>query len=140
MTDYALVILAFLSKEPQQCVHATDIAQNTHVNKPTTAKVLKILAKHGLLESYRGSTGGYKLTKLPQEISVAEIIQVLEGPMAIMDCTLGKEHCAIYSSCEINAPWSKINHVIIQALDKVKLSDLMPIAGNGDVDDKSKRN
>lgn len=133
MTDYALVILAFLSKEPKNYVQANDIAQQTHINKPTTAKVLKILAKCGLLESSRGATGGYKLTKVPTSISVAEIIQSLEGPMAIMDCTLGKEHCAIYNNCEINAPWSKINHVIVQALEKVKLSDLLPAANSGEI-------
>lgn len=130
MTDYALVILAFLTKDPDQFVQTSDIAHNTKVNKPTTAKVLKLLAKHGLLESYRGATGGYKLTKLPEQISVAEIIQILEGPMAIMDCTLGKEYCALSPSCTINAPWNKINTVIYQALDTIKLSDLYQ-AGSG---------
>src|SRR5581483_7142066 len=108
MTDYALVILAFLTKEPEQFVQTSDIAHNTKVNKPTTAKVLKVLAKHGLLESYRGATGGYKLNRAPEQISVAEIIQILEGPMAIMECNLGKEHCAISRNCGIYAPWNKI--------------------------------
>jgi len=124
MTDYALVILSFLSKETHQFVQASDIALNTQVNKPTAAKVLKVLAKNGMLTSYRGANGGYKLTKTPQEISVAEVIQILEGPMAIMECTLGKDHCAIYDNCAMNASWHKINHVIIQALETVKLSDL----------------
>lgn len=125
LTDYALVILAFLSKEPQQFAQTGDIALNTHINKPTTAKVLKILARHGLLESCRGATGGYKLARRLEDISVAEIIQALEGPMAIMDCSLGKEHCAISKSCTIHAPWTKINQVIIKALDTVRLSDLL---------------
>jgi FeS assembly SUF system regulator len=129
LTDYALVILAFLSKEPQQFAQAGDIALNTNINKPTTAKVLKTLARHGLLESCRGSAGGYKLTKLLKHISVAEIVQILEGPMAIMDCSLGQEHCAISKSCEIRAPWNKINQVIIQALETIKLSDLLPLRG-----------
>ena len=124
MTDYALVILAFLTKESTQFVQAGDIALNTQVNKPTTAKVLKLLAKHGLLESFRGATGGYKLTRPPEDISVAEIIQILEGPIAIMECSLGKENCAISRNCEIHAPWNKINTAIYQALDNIKLCDL----------------
>lgn len=124
MTDYALVILAFLSKEPHQFVQASDVALNTHVNKPTAAKVLKALARNGMLASFRGVNGGYKLTRMPEDISVAEVIQILEGPMAIMECTLGKGHCNIYDSCEMNTSWHKINHVIIKALDTVKLSDL----------------
>lgn len=129
LTDYALVILAFLSREPQQFAQAGDIALNTKISKPTTAKVLKTLARHGLLESCRGSTGGYRLKKLLENISVADIVQVLEGPMAIMDCSLGQEHCAISTSCEIRAPWNKINQVIIKALETVKLSDLLPLRG-----------
>lgn len=138
MTDYALVILAFLTKEPKQFVQASDIAQNTHVNKPTTAKVLKLLAKHGLLVSFRGATGGYKLNRLPEHISVADIIQILEGPMAIMECNLGKEHCALSKNCEIYAPWNKINTVIFEALNTIKLSDLYAKATSipGDVHDQ----
>lgn len=124
MTDYALVILAHLTKEPEQYAQASDVAYNTKVNKPTTAKVLKVLAKHGLLESCRGASGGYKLNKHPEDISVAEIIQILEGPMAIMECNLGKEYCAISKNCEIHSSWNKINAVIFNALDTIKLSDL----------------
>lgn len=124
MTDYALVILAFLTNEPAQFVQASDVATSTKVNKPTTAKVLKTLAKHGLLASQRGATGGYKLNRHPEQISVAEIIQILEGPMAIMECSLGKEFCALSHNCGIHAPWHKINNVIYKALDTIKLSDL----------------
>lgn len=124
MTDYALVILAFLTKEPEQFVQASDIAHNTKVNKPTTAKVLKLLAKNGLLESYRGATGGYKLNRAPEHISVADIIQILEGPVAIMECNLGKEYCALSLNCKIHAPWNRINTAIYQALDNIKLCDL----------------
>ncbi len=126
LSDYALVIVAYLSREPTAFVQAGDIALHTKISKPTAAKILKILTKGGLLESSRGATGGYKLRKDPQKISVAEIIQILEGPMAIMECTLGSDHCAIYQSCAINTPWVKINSVIVQALETVKLSDLFP--------------
>lgn len=123
MTDYALVILTFLTKDPDQFAQASDIAKNTRVNKPTTAKLLKVLAKHGLLESYRGATGGYKLTRQPEQVSVAEIIQILEGPLGIMECTIGKE-CALSTNCSMHTQWQKINSVIYQALDTIKLSDL----------------
>lgn len=124
MTDYAFVILAFLTKEPTKYYQANEIASQTKVSKPTVSKVLKTLAKHGLVDSYRGVYGGYKMNKVPSQISVAEIIQVLEGPMAIMACTLGMDQCAISSNCQIQAPWHKINHMVFSTLDAVKLSDL----------------
>jgi FeS assembly SUF system regulator len=130
LTDYALAIMAFLSKDPERFMQTSDIALNTHIAKPTTAKLLKRLAKQGLLESHRGTTGGYKLIKAAEDISVADIIEVIEGPLAIMDCTLGQDHCAMYKNCAINAPWAQINRVIVKSLDTIKLSDLHPIASN----------
>ncbi len=127
LSDYALMIMAFLSKDLDHFIQTGDIAHNTHIAKPTTAKLLKKLARNGLLESHRGTTGGYKLAKDPKTISAADIIQVIEGPLAIMDCTLGSDHCAMYSNCSINAPWSQINRVIINSLDTIKLSDMQPI-------------
>lgn len=132
LTDYALVIAAYLGKEPERFVQTGDIALNTHIAKPTTAKLLKKLAKHGILESHRGATGGYKLAKTPADISVANIIEIMEGPMAIMDCTLGQEHCPIYANCSINAPWIQVNRIIVKSLETIKLSDLQPIAAHGE--------
>jgi Rrf2 family protein len=122
--------MAYIGRDPERLAQTSDIALNTHIAKPTTAKLLKRLAKRGLLESQRGSTGGYKLTKGPSEISAIEIIESIEGPLAIMDCTLGSNHCAIFNSCTINAPWVQINNTIVAALQTIKLSDLhaKPIA------------
>ena len=128
LSDYAMVIMAYMSKDLEHFAQTSDIALNTHIAKPTTAKILKKLAKQGLLESHRGTSGGYKLTKDPKSISVADIIEIIEGPMAIMDCTLGQDHCSMYKNCAISAPWVQINRVIIKSLDTIKLSDLQPIA------------
>lgn len=127
LTDYALVIMAFIGRNPEQLAQTGDIAHNTHIAKPTTAKLLKRLAKSGLLESQRGAAGGYKLTREPGAISAIEIIQSIEGPLAIMDCTQGEHNCAIFQNCTINAPWVQINKTIVKALDSIKLSDLHPI-------------
>jgi FeS assembly SUF system regulator len=124
LTDYALVIMAFIGRDPQHLMQTGDIALNTKIAKPTTAKLLKRLAKSGLLESQRGAAGGYKLAKAPEEISAIEIIESIEGKLAIMDCTLGQDHCAIYNSCTINAPWMQINNTIAKALGTIRLSDL----------------
>lgn len=133
LTDYALVIVAYLGKDPERFAQTGDIALNTRIAKPTTAKLLKRLAKHGILESHRGATGGYKLLLSPENISVANIIEIMEGPMAIMDCTLGQEHCPIYDNCAISAPWVQINRVIIKSLETIKLSDLHPITTHGEI-------
>src|SRR5690606_15627503 len=126
LTDYALVIMAQICNTPLDLVQAADIADKTQISRPTAAKVLKILAKNGFLESTRGATGGYKLRGSPDTISVANIIQAIEGPLAIMQCALGTQDCSIYNSCTISTPWSKINQVIVTALDTIKLRDLLP--------------
>lgn len=137
LTDYALVIMAFLSREPTQFLQTGDIARNTNIAKPTTAKLLKRLVRDGFLESHRGATGGYKLNKSPDQISAADIIESIEGPLAIMDCTLGEDHCAIYQSCAINAPWVQINRTIVKSLSNIKLSDLHQVSHtSGEVSDQ----
>lgn len=125
LTDYALVILAFMCTEGEQSHQASDISSNTKIALPTTAKILKQLSKAELLTSQRGVNGGYSLAKKPETISVADVIQALEGPLSIMDCAIDKNNCAIYSNCQINAPWAKINAIIEDALSNCKVIDLI---------------
>ena len=80
--------------------------------------------------------GGYRLAVDPNNITVAELIQALEGPIAITECNLGSHHCLNEVNCAIRAPWQQINRVITQALMSVRLSDLVnsrPSRSTGDL-------
>jgi len=125
LTDYGVVIMAFMAGEPSRLFQARELAAETAVSRPTVSKLLKKLTKNKLLTSQRGTNGGYLLALAPEKISVAELVNVLEGPIAITECNLGNNHCPTASQCSLKAPWQRINNAITQALSSVKLSDLV---------------
>ena len=133
LTDYAILILSILGKNLHICHNAHQIAELSGVSYPTTSKLLKQLLKARIVNSSRGSTGGYKLAHAPKSISIAQIIQALEGPLAITECNISKDRCAISNLCSMQLPWMQINKIIHTALENYKLSDLIiPIAGVSD--------
>ena len=82
VTDYGIVLLAHLAQSEEQSAHnARDIAGDVGLPVPMVSKILKALARHGVLESQRGSKGGYQLARRPEQLTVADMISALEGPV-----------------------------------------------------------
>ena len=128
LTDYAMVILTYMGKNAATIFQAQEISLHTNIAYPTVAKLLKQLAKKQLVISQRGINGGYKLAYSPNNISLANVIMALEGPVAITECSSKTKSCAIAATCPIASPWLKINRIIYDALDSYKLSDLITTA------------
>lgn len=124
LTDYGMVIMAFMALEPVRLFQAGEIAEQTAIPKPTVSKLLKLLVRNNLLISHRGANGGYHLSKCPEEITVLDLVSILEGPIAITECSLGHAHCPTEARCAIRTPWLHINRVITHALNTVTLSNL----------------
>ncbi len=124
LTDYGMVIMALMASNPARLFQTHEIAKHTSVAVPTVSKLLKILTKHQFLRSERGMHGGYQLAGDPTAISVVDLIQALEGPLAITECNLGHAYCPTETNCSIRQPWLRINRVITEALSSIKLSDL----------------
>lgn len=124
LADYGMVILSQLALETEQSFQASEIVRKTGINKPTVSKILKELTKKGLLHSERGVSGGYRFARSPDEITVVDIIQALEGPIALTACSLSDDSCALSSLCAIRSPWIHINRVILSTLNQISLSDL----------------
>lgn len=124
LTDYAMVIMACMAEDPSRLFQARELAHHTTIAHPTVSKLLKKLTKSKLLLSTRGTHGGYHLACHPEKISIKDLIQALEGPIAITECNLGHNYCPTESHCSVRAPWQRINQVITHALQSVKLSDL----------------
>jgi FeS assembly SUF system regulator len=124
LTDYGVVIMAFMAGAPLRLFQAKEIAEHTHIAPPTVSKLLKKLTKNKLLTSERGTHGGYQLACEPQKITVAELVNALEGPIGITECSLGHNYCASATSCSIKTPWLRINQAITNALHSIKLYDL----------------
>ena len=132
MTDYGIVLLAHFARNADRAIHnAKELAVEAELPLPTVTKVLKILARQGLLDSHRGAKGGYNLARQPDEISVADVIRATEGPVAMTECTVeGEGNCSHEAGCPVSANWQRINHAIGQALERISLSEMIhPIEG-----------
>ncbi|WP_432470579.1 SUF system Fe-S cluster assembly regulator [Amphritea sp. HPY] len=125
LTDYGTVILAQMALSPAASYSAASLAQQVTLPASTVSKLLKIMSRSGLLYSSRGKQGGYTLAKAPQEISLAEVIEILEGPIGLTQCSCQSGLCQIESHCAIRQQWQGINGVIHEALQQVSLEALL---------------
>ncbi len=123
LTDYAILIMVELTREGE-VLSAQALAESIHVETPTASKVLKILAGGGLLESYRGANGGYRVSRAADSISVAEVIAAIEGPIAMTECSVEEGLCSQEDSCELRSNWQRISLAVAQALRDVSLAEM----------------
>ena len=124
LTDYATVLLATLASEPQRVQTAVSLAEQTRIAAPTVSKLLKQLQRAGLVTSTRGLHGGYQLARPAAEISAAGILDALEGPVALTDCSAGHGQCEIEQNCRVGRVWQRLNLAIRRALYDVSLAQL----------------
>ncbi|MCP5089363.1 MAG: SUF system Fe-S cluster assembly regulator [Gammaproteobacteria bacterium] len=125
LTDYGTVLLAHLAANRDNVCSAADVAAATGIALPTVSKLLKSLAKSGLVTSTRGANGGYELARSPGEISAADVIDALEGPVSITECSSIDSLCEHEGACSVGGAWQRINVAIRLALNDVTLSDLL---------------
>ncbi|MGA8206089.1 MAG: SUF system Fe-S cluster assembly regulator [Woeseiaceae bacterium] len=124
LTDYGTVVLAHLASTQGTVCSAAEVAEATGIAVPTVSKLLKSLGRAGLVTSTRGANGGYHLARDPQRISAASVIDALEGPVSITECSASDSHCDYESVCNVGSAWQRINVAIRRALDDVSLTDL----------------
>lgn len=124
LTDYATVVLASLAQEPARCRAAAELAERTRLSRPTVSKVLKGLQRAGMVISWRGAHGGYRLARRPDQITAAQILDVFEGPIAITECSGASSQCGIERQCRVGAAWQRVNAAIRLALEDVTLHQL----------------
>lgn len=128
LTDYATVVLTVLAAAPDAVLSASGLAERAGLEAPTVAKVLKPLAAAGLVQAFRGATGGYRLARPARDISLVEIVEAMEGPLAMTECSVHDGQCDIEQSCGARANWRRINDVVADALRRVSLADMTPAA------------
>ncbi len=130
LTDYAILMMVELTREGEMfSAHA--IAERIGVETPTASKLLKLLAGVGLLESYRGANGGYRVNRPAAEISVAEVIAAIEGPIAMTECSVEQGLCDQEDSCELRGNWQRISVAVAEALEQVTLAEMAAPGGRG---------
>ena len=126
LADYAVVVMAAAAREPAAKLSAARVAELTLIPAPTVAKLMGTLARGGLLTATRGASGGFTLSRDPTGISVAEIVEAVDGPIALTSCVSGDvQDCAMEGHCAIRGHWAPINHAVRAALAAVSLADLV---------------
>jgi len=125
LTDYATVVLTVLAARPDDVLSAADLAAAAGLELPTVAKVLRPLAQANLVEGFRGAGGGYRLARDPAEISLVEVVEAMEGPLGMTECSLHDGTCGIEDSCGVRANWLRINDVVADALRAVTLAEML---------------
>jgi FeS assembly SUF system regulator len=126
LTDYAIVLLAHVARE-ERTLTAQELAVRSRVPLPTVSKLCKELSRAGLLQSHRGRHGGYSLTRAPASISVAEVVEALEGPIALTECgSTGEDACGIEPFCLAKGTWDPVSRAVQQALRALPLSEIGP--------------
>ncbi|MEJ2554052.1 MAG: SUF system Fe-S cluster assembly regulator [Gammaproteobacteria bacterium] len=124
LTDYGTVVMTSFARRPRRLHSANELAAELGLAVPTVSKVLKALVQHGLLVSHRGAKGGYSLAAPPEEITVAQIIAAIEGPIALTECSDSTGHCGQEPQCSVRSNWQRINRAVQEALERVTLAEL----------------
>ena len=126
LTDQAFVVLVYFVRAGHGAtVTARSVGEDLDLPGPTAAKVLKLLTRAGLLVSTRGLCGGYQLGCDAARTTVRQVIEAVEGPLAITECSLTAHiTCDTHSTCGLGHAWPLINTVIVSALERVTLADL----------------
>lgn len=124
LTDYATVLLACLARTPARVHSASELAELAKLELPTVSKVLKPLARAGLVQAFRGSQGGYRLAKPAGQISLYAVVEAMEGRLGMTECSGEHSQCEHETHCGIQGHWRKVNDVIADALRGVSIAEL----------------
>jgi FeS assembly SUF system regulator len=125
-TDYGIILLAFLAGRPADEVRtARDVATSFHLPLPMVSKIMKSLARGGILSSHRGVKGGYSLARNPETITVGDVIEVLEGPIAMTECASTPGSCETEKLCPVRGNWLRISVAVREALERIPLTEMV---------------
>ena len=129
MADYGTVVMTTMINDPERSRSATEIAAVIHVPVPTVSKILKILARGGLVVSLRGARGGYMLSRPAEQISLVDVIKVMDGPIGMTECSVTPGMCSQESGCVVRANWLRINTGVLGVLQEITLDQMIaPVA------------
>ena len=132
LADYAVVLMAAAARRPAGArLSATELSAETRLPLPTTQKLMGQLASCGLLTSMRGAGGGFALAKPAHDITLADIVEAVEGPIAMSACSNGKFDCALDAHCRVKPHMGIVGHAVRCALGAVSLTTLCGPASAG---------
>lgn len=126
LTDYATVVMTCIAARPGDVLSTAQIAEATRLELPTVSKLLKALMHAGLVASFRGARGGYQLARDAREISLAQIVEALEGPIGMTECSVADGQCNREAQCNVRGSWRQVSHALSASLHGIRLIDMLP--------------
>lgn len=124
-TDYGIVLLAAIAQASDDSCSARELSEMTHLPLPMVSKILKVLCREGILDSQRGIKGGYSLARSVEEVTLADIVQATEGPIALTECIGEPGECQHEESCPVQVNWLNLNALIHNAFSEIRLLDMI---------------
>lgn len=125
MADYGTVVMTAMVHEQERSRSAAEIAAAIHVPVTTVSKILKTLARGGLLLSLRGAKGGYLLSRPADEITLADIIDAMDGPIGMTECSVTPGLCSQEAGCVVRANWQRVNQAVLGVLRETTLAQMI---------------
>lgn len=125
MADYGTVVMTAMIRDAKRSRSAPEIAATIQLPVPTVSKILKILARGGLVVSLRGAKGGYLLARSPGQISLVDIIHAMDGPIGMTECSVTPGLCAQEAGCAVRANWQRINQAVLGVLQNITLAEMI---------------
>ena len=123
--DYALIAMKHLAlRGDRGSSSAREIAEEYRIPVDLMAKVLQRLVRRGLLASHQGTRGGYELARLPGHVSVADVIQAIDGPVAVTACSTDETECDQFAKCNVRDPLWRVRERILTALADCTIAEL----------------
>lgn len=124
-TDYAIRCVLHLSEAPNDVIMVDEIAKAKSIPKSFLAKILQKLAKANIVKSYRGVKGGFQIAKDPKEISLLDVIEATEGPVAMNRCAVNGKVCSLSSNCAVHPIWVELRKDVEKNLRKTDFAKLI---------------
>ncbi|MEX1826171.1 SUF system Fe-S cluster assembly regulator [Luteibacter sp. CQ10] len=125
LTDYATVVMTCIAAHPAEVLSTAQIADEAKLELPTVSKLLKMLGHAGLVESFRGVNGGYRLARPAEAISLADIVEAMEGPIGLTECSLAQGQCERLSACGVSGSWRTVSGAIDGVLRAMTLAQML---------------
>ena len=118
-TDYAVRCIAYLAANKGRVVEQGEIARAMRIPRTFLAKILQKLAKAGLVTSFLGASGGFKLSRAPARITLHDVIVATEGPVAMNLCTVNRKACALGRTCKVHPFWVEVRAEVEKLLTRI---------------------
>jgi Rrf2 family protein len=118
-TDYAIRCVLHLSESPNDVIMVDEIAKARAIPKSFLSKILQKLARANIVKSYRGVKGGFQIAKSPKQISLFDVIEAIEGPVAMNRCAVNKKFCSLSNDCTVHPVWVQLRKDVEKKLKKI---------------------